>query len=903
MNRMLVATYRWLARALPRRWEPDRAGLVEDFRLILDEASVHGQWTLGIGLRGLWDLAVVILGEWWGLAWGEGSRSNPSSGGSRPGVREGAMNLIQDVQLAARSLMRRPGFSAVAALTLALGIGASTAIYTVVDTVLLRPLPFEDSDRIVVVQHHAPALDLPELEMSDGLFNYYTEAAPFLSSVAAFDLAQRNLTGGEQPAQVRVLIATPELFEVLRVAPARGRIFNPSDVEEGAAPVAILTHPSWQGRFGSDPAVLGRRIELDGVSTEIIGVMPAGFAFPDEDPIAITPRRVDPEGQFGAFGSRGIARLAAGVLLDQADARMKDLQTRLPERFPDLNNDFLDQTGWNSTVRTLRDVMVEDVQSTLWIVLGTVGLVLLIACANVANLFLVRAEGRQKEMAVRAALGAGRSSIAITLLSETFLLGLVGGAAGLVIAWVGVRALVAMGPDQLPRLHEIGLDSTSIGFALLMSLAAGLVLGFLPLMRYAGGRMAGVLRDGGRTNTIGRSRHRARNALVASQLALALVLLVGSGLMLRSFAALRSVDPGFDASGVLTVGLSRGETDDRVGAARFYQAVADQVAALPGVDVVGIVSHVPLATGSTTGGSFEIESRPQDDDALPPVAMYKAMGPGYFASMGIRLIEGREMVRADWEEGRAVAWVNETFATTFLDGRIAGERIRWDGDDDVEFAEVVGIVADTKELELTDEASPLAYIPMLINGWSYPGLESASLTVRMAEGQDPNSIVPAVRRIVGQTDPNVPLTNARTMTSVVSESMAATSFTMTLLNVATGVALFLGAIGLFAVVSYVVSQRTREIGVRMALGAQSRAVRRMVVHQGLAVTLVGTVLGLAGALALTRLMQTLLFDVSATDPATFLAAPVLLIAVSLVATWLPARRAAGVDPVEALRSE
>jgi len=902
LMRLAVVAYRLLGQVMPGGFrEAYLEEALHDFALLLREADrFRGRTVIGTAIRGLWDLLVRIPREHMReLRWA--ATPGSASAARRLGWGEHVMNVLREIRLAARSLVKRPGFTVVASLTLALGIGATTAIYAIVDAILIQPLPYEQSEDIVVVTHHAPGIDLPELQLSEGLHNFYVESADFFSAFASYDRSRPNLTGGDEATQLEVVRATPGLFQVLRVSPAMGRPFNDADAAEGAAPVTLLTDAFWRSRFGADPTLMGTSIELDGVPTEVVGVMPAGFAFPNEDADALVPLYVSPEGQFGAFGQAGIARLAAGVPLDQASSRMADLQSRIVDRFPQMSQEFLDQAGWSSSVTTLRDSLVEDVESTLLIVLGTVGLVLLIACANVANLFLVRADSRQKEMAIRAAMGASRGSVATSLLSESLVLGVVGGGVGVLLAWFGVEALVAAGPAALPRLHEVGLGPRSIGLAVGLSLVASLIFGAMPMGRYMGARFAAALRDGGRANTVGRERHRLRNALVASQLALALVLLVGSGLMLRSFAELRRIDPGFEVDNVMTLSLNRGESEDRVGDARFYQSVADQVAALPGVEVVGIATRLPLVDGNSNGGSFTIDGRPQPDDELPPVAMYRAIGPGYFSSLGIEIDAGRDVLRSDWEDQAAVIWVNQELADVHFDGDPIGERLRFD--DGLEFAEIVGVVGNTKEFELTEEDGMHVYVPLLVSNWPYPGLETASLTIKVADGQDMGPLVAAARDIARRLDSNVPLTRSQSMEEVLAESMAATSFTMVLLGIATGVAVFLGAIGLFGVISYVVGQRTREIGVRVALGAQSSAVSGMVVRQALIVTGVGAVLGLAGAFGLTRLMESLLYEVSATDPLTFVAAPALLIAISLLATWLPARRASRVNPVEALRSE
>lgn len=547
----------------------------------------------------------------------------------------------------------------------------------------------------------------------------------------------------------------------------------------------------------------------------------------------------------------------------------------------------------------MRDALVKDVRATLWIVLATVGFVLLIACANVANLFLVRAESRQKEIAIRAALGAGRRRLAASFLSESLLLGVLGGALGLLFAYIGVQALVAYGPSDLPRLYDVAIDGTVLAFAAVISVVAGLLFGSIPMMRYLGGAFAALLRDGARGSTEGRERHRARNVLVASQLALALVLLVGSGLMLKSFARLRALDLGFEPEGVLTMTLSLGEGVDRADAAQFYQGVVDEVRGLPGVTAAAATNSLPVRPTGMNGGSFRLEARPTEEGELPPIAMFKAMSKGYLETIGIPLLEGRPMTTSDQSGETPVVWVNETFARAYLDGDALGERLSFA--DDGDWGEIVGVVGDAREMELMDDIRPFAYLPMLVGEWERFTLSQMVIVVRTAG--DPLTVLPAVRRIVREADSTVPLSNARTMEVIVSEAMASTSFTMTLLGIAAMVALLLGAIGLFGVISYVVSQRTREIGVRVALGARGEDVQRMIVRQGVGVLIGGVVLGLAGAFGLTRLMGAILYEVSATDPWTFAGAPVLLVLVSLLASWLPARRATKVDPVEALRAE
>jgi len=917
--RLPLTLFRLAARLLPEGFrDAYMAEAVRDLeRMLLERASRRGRLAaLAAGLSATADLLRRVPSERWAAgrrgwnrrAGGRGWNGTDGGGGMNGTARgrgseigERMMSVWNDVRLAVRSLIRRPGYTAVAVLTLSLGVGATVAIFTVVNAVLLRPLPYPDADAIVGIRHHAPGLDLPELENSPGTVRFYQDEADFFAAVAAYRTEERNLIGGPQPDRVEVTRVSPEILELLGVAPALGRPFNPSDAEEGSPSVAILTHATWASRFGQDREILGRSVEFDGASTEIIGVMPPGFVFPDPEPVALLPLLVDPDGAFGAFGMGGIARLSAGLTLEQAAGRVRELQVRIPEYFGgDLSADFLEQAGWSVSVLRLQDILVgEEVASALWVVLATVGLVLLIACANVANLFLVRAESRQKELAVRTALGATRSRIATAFLTEALLVGAAGGAVGVLMAWSGVRLLVTRAPVELPRLHEVGVDASALAFAAAISLAAGLLLGAIPLLRYSGGSAASGLHQGSRGSTDGRERHRARNTLASAQLALALVLLVGSGLMLRSFQALRSVELGFDPAGVLTVGLSLGERVDDAEGAAFYQQVADEVAALPGVESVGLTTLVPVGGGSANGGSFFVESRPRDEGELPPVAMYKAIGADYLTTIRQPVVEGRDLTRADWQGGPPVAIVNGTFARRFLDGRALGEGIKWDSE--AQFATIVGVVADAKESGLVDESRAWAYLPMVVGDWGYPNMDRMSLVIRSATGQ--TVPVRAVRDIVTRVDASVPITNVRTMEEALALDMAQTSFTMLILGIAATVALVLGAVGLFGVVSYVVSRRTREIGVRVAVGARAEDIHAMVLGQGISVSATGVAVGLAAAFGLTRLMGAVLYQVRATDPVTFVLGPVVLVTVALLATWLPARRASRVDPVVALRNE
>ena len=900
MTSILVVLFRSLLRLLPPGFRNEWMGAADaDLRSALAAARKRRATggTPWVAMRACWDVAGALPREWWRVL------THRDDGNARQaglGMGERIMNWIKELRLAARTLARRPGYAVTAMVTLSLGIGATVAIFTVVNAVLLRSLPYPDADRLVAITHHAPALNLPDLNNSPGTLRFYWQEADFLQELAAFGTQQRNLIGGPQPERVEILAATPHLFGVLGVQPSLGRPFNEADAAEGAAPVMLLTHATWVTRFARDATVLGRTLDIDGVTTEIVGVLPEGFAFPDGDAVAMVPLYVDPEDDFGEFGTNAIGRLAPGFTLEQAQDRATQLQARIPDFFPGVEQDFLDQAGWGVTVERYQDFMVgDDTASALWVVLATVAFVFLIACANVANLFLVRAESRQKELAVRAAMGAGYGRIAGGFLSEALLLGVGGGLIGVALAWFGVDLLTTYGPQELPRLSEVGVDGATLWFAAALSLGSTMLFGALPLLKFAGGALAGLLRDGGRANTEGADRHRTRNVLVAAQLALALVLLVGSGLMLRSFQQLRSVDPGIDPEGLLTVGMSLGESVPNPEAAAFYQQVADEVAALPGVASVGLSTFVPIGGGSSNGGSFYIENEPREEGTLPPIAMYKAVGADYLAASGQSLLRGRELARSDWEGGPPVVLVNKSFEDKYLGGDAIGKGVKWGEDQD--FAQVVGVVADAREINLKDDPGPWGYLPMVVGAWPYPQLDRSFLLIRTASGT--SVPVAAVRDIITRLNPTVPLTSIRTMDEIMSQEMSGLSFTMILLGIAAGVALFLGAIGLFGVISYVVSQRTREIGVRVALGASGADIRSMVFRQGAWVAVAGVTLGLMGAAALTRLMGAVLYGVSALDPLSFLVAPVVLVGVALTATWLPARRASRVDPMVALRAE
>lgn len=904
--RLGVMLYRAFVRLLPRRLREDHGDeLVADFRALVREARERTGLVgvLGAVLRGCLDVVARIPAEL-GREREVVKRAEQDLLGVRPRARTPRVRPAEAVSLwlkeayrAARSLAARPGFTLTVIVTLGLGIGANVAIFAVVNAVLIEPLPYPESDRIVTIRHRAPGLSMQELESSGGMVRFYQSYSRTVSHIAVVRSQASNLIGGERPVRVDVASVTPEFFDVMRVGPMLGRRFVEEDADPGAPPVVILSYAGWQTHFGGDRSILGRVVEVDGVQAEVVGVMPKGFDFPGPEYAALLASGIDRDGPFGAFGVRSVARLAPGVALEDARSEIESLQARLPEMFPELTQDFFERAQWQVDVSRLRDVVVHDVQTALWVILVTVGFVLLIACANVANLFLVRSESRKRDLAIRTALGASRGRLAGSVLTESVLLGLAGGVAGMALATVAVRALVASEAARLPRLHEVGIDGTTLAFAGLISVLAGLGFGALPLPGLLSGRLDAALREA-RGGTGARERHRMRKVLIVGQVALALVLLTGSGLMLRSFQRLRAVDPGFRPENVLTLGISLGAGVDRTAAAETYLRLLDEVAALPGVEAAGVTGALPILSGTATGSSFQIESRPEAGEELPLVAMFGAISSGHFEALGVPLLEGRPVERRDDMTTSPAVWVNRTFAHRYLGDTPVGERIRFGPRQP--WLEVAGVVGDVRGYGLAEYAQPMAYLP-ITTPMSEIQLGLMFLTVRTAG--EPLALLPSVRATIERVAPEIPLTTARSMESVVKDSLKETSFLMAVLGAAALVALVLGAIGLYGVISYVASQRTREIGLRIALGAEPGRVRSMLVRQGLAVVAIGLLIGLGASFALTRLMAALLFEVSTTDPFAFAAAIAVLAAVSLLASYLPSWRASRIEPVAALRMD
>jgi predicted permease len=820
--------------------------------------------------------------------------------------------FIREVRRTARSLARSPLFTVISVVTLAVAIGANSAIFSVVNGVLLRPLPYPESDRLVVVGHTAPIAGFPEVPQATGTYVLYRDEAATLDGLTMFWDGSVNLTGTGEPEQLSAAGVTGTFFDVLRTPPALGRGFTEEELLPDGEAVVILSHGLWQRRYGGAQNIIGQTMLIDGESRRIVGVTPAGFDTPYDSDIEIwLPLVIDPEElTTGSYSFAGIGRLKEGVSVEAAYADIRRLTLQLPERYPGdlITHEMMAQSGWDARVVTLISDVTDDVNRALWILLGTVAVVLLIACANVANLFLVRAEGRHKEIAIRSALGAERGALARGFLRESTVLAMAGGALGLLLAFGGIKMLVALGPDSIPRLEAIQVDGGVLLFTLGVSVAAGLLFGLAPLLRHTRPDIAGALKEGFRGTTSGRGRVRARTILVFGQVALAFLLMVGSGLLVKSFWHLKNVDPGFEAENLLTLRLSLPETpyDDTEMAVGFYQTLVDRVSEIPGIQMAGTASKIPLRGAGENHNGILIEDRPVEPGAMPHVALSIMVGHGYFETMGIQLLEGRLVERSDITAGTGAVIVSRAFAEHYWPGESAVGKQVWQGiaddmeeDEDFAWRPVVGVVEDVRDLGLETEIRPVVYYALAGPGNGYRN--SMSLVVRTSAA--PSSLAPPVRDLVWAIDPNVPITGIETMKSVLRDATSRAAFTMLMLGIAAGVALLLGAVGLYGVISYGVTQRRQEIGVRMALGAPAGRVRGMVVRQGAIVAGVGLAVGFTAALGLTRLMEALLFEVSPTDPPTFGLVVALLFGVSIIASWIPARRAASVDPAIALRAE
>ena len=811
-----------------------------------------------------------------------------------------------------RRLSRTPMFTAATVVTLAVAVGANTAIFSVIEGVLLKPLPYPRPEELVGVWHTAPSINIKELPASPSMYFIYREQSRAFQDIGLYNGNSVNVTGVAEPEQLWVMLVTDGTLPILGVPPLLGRWFNPADTLPGGAETVLLTHGYWQRKFGGDPAIVGKTIRVDGTPREVIGVMPERFRFLDEGvPPLILPFKLDrSKTGLGDFSYEAVARLKPGVTLAAANAdvaRMIPIVNRSFPAPPGLSLKLLEEVRIGPNVRPLKQVVVGDVGKLLWVVMGGIGMVLLIACANVANLLLVRAEGRQQEIAVRAALGATRGRIAADLLFESLILGVAGSAIGLGLAYGALRVLVAMAPAGLPRLSDIGIDGPVLLFTLAVSLLTSLLFGAVPVLKYAGARLLSGLRDGARTLGQSRERHQARSVLVVVQVALAVVLLISSGLIIRTFRALTAVHPGFAGpAGIQTLRLTipDAEVPEPERVVRMQEEILRRIAAIPGVSSVGSGTGVPMDGGISRNPIFA-QDRTYLDSQLPPLRQFRFVSPGYFRTLGTPLIAGRDFTWTDIYSKRPVAIVSENMAREYWQDRdgALGKRIRMSTTDD--WCEIVGVVADVHSEGVSKDAPTAVNWPIFMRRfWDEEPMVRRSQTYAIRSSRaGTESFLKEIRRAVWSVNANLPLADVHTLDYFYRKSMARTSFTLVMLAVAGGMALLLGIVGLYGVLAYSVSQRTREIGIRMALGAERRELTLIFVRHGLLLAAAGVTCGLGAALGLMRLMSSLLFRVGPLDPVTYGAVSLGLIATAMLASYLPSRSAAGVDPVEALRAE
>jgi putative ABC transport system permease protein len=823
--------------------------------------------------------------------------------------------LVGDTRHALRRMRKAPGFTAAVIVTLALGIGANTATFGVVDSVLIRPLAYPQAEALVSVSHTVAGLPgLATAPCSPSMYFTYREENRSFEQFGVWSSSGASVTGVAEPELPRALFVTYGVLDAVGVKPLLGRWFSPTDDTPGSPETVMLTYGYWQRRFGGDTSIVGRTLTIDSRPRTVIGVMPEAFRF-QRDPELILPQRFERGAQFLAnFSYQGIARLKPGVTIEQANADVSRLLAVWLNAWPPnpgIARAVFQNARFGPRVRPLKQDVVGDISKALWVVMGTLGLLLLIACANVANLLLVRAESRQQEFAIRAALGAGRGRIARAMLVESIALGVLGGALGLGLAYAALRILVAKGHDTLPRLNEVSIDPLVLSFAFGMSFFSGVLFGVIPIAKYAGPRIATALRGIGRTFSHDRERHRARHVLVVVQVALALVLLIGSGLMIRTFQHLRSVQPGFTHPEEIQILHSMvpmviANEPERV--MRMQHEILDTLAAIPGVTSVGFASRAPLESflGAARNPVYA-EDKTFAEGQLPPLREHRMIAPGYFRTMGTRVIAGRDFGWADLYETRHVAIVSENLAREWwgVPGAALGKRIRESGG--APWREIVGVVENVYDEGMHVKPPEFAYWPALMDRYIWGGEKGFAVVAGMfairSNRAGTEGFLAEAQQAIWSVNGRQPVFLVTTLKTLYDQSMARTSFTLVMLAIAGGMGLVLGIVGIYGVIAYVVSQRIREIGIRTALGANPAGLLGMFVRQGLWLAGIGAALGLVAAAGLTRLMSSLLFGVSALDPVTYAAVSALLIAAAMLASYLPARRAIAVDPVQALRAD
>ncbi len=816
--------------------------------------------------------------------------------------------FLADLRHATRWLLANRGFTAISLIALALGIGATTAIFSILNGVLLKPLPYSHPEQLVALRHTAPGVGIEDLDISTSVYLTYREEGRVFQNLAISTGGSWAVTGLGQPEKVKGRAVSHDFLNTLRVQPELGRQFTEADENPDGERTVILADGYWRSKFGGDRAALGRHILLDGTPWTIVGVLPPSFEFMDQEISLLVPFRFKrAEVNVLGFCCDGIARLKPGVTLAQANA---DAARTLPltvEKFP-MN------PGWSQSafrdariaprLLLFKDYLIGDVGKTLWVLMATMSIVMLIACANVANLLLVRMDQRQHELAVRTALGAGMGRIVRSLLIESVLLGLCGGALGLTLAWVAVRVLLASTLMNLPRMQAISIDPAVMAFALIVSLVAGLLFGLIPALKYARPRVAAGLRSEGRSLTAGRERQRARGFLVAAQVSLAMILLVGAGLMMRTFHALRHVEPGFSGADQLET-MRVGIPDTVQGTeevVRMEEAILRKVRAIPGVSNVAAISALPF--NDSQDDPIYVESHPEREGTIPPVRHFKHVSPGYFTAVGSRLIAGRDFTWDDNYSRVQAGIVSENMARELWGNPAAaiGKRIRLNPKDS--WREVIGVVADLHDDGVDHKAPAVVYWPLLQKNTDGKddvnrGLSYLVRTPRAGS----EALLRDLQTAVTGVNASLPIADVKTLQSIYDKSLARSSVTLMLLAIAGGMALLLGIVGIYGVISYSVSQRTREIGIRVALGGSFDKVTRLFVRQGVGMCGAGLIGGFAGALLLSGLMKSLLFGVNSGDPLTYAIAASGLLVAALVGSYLPARRATKVDPVDALRAE
>jgi predicted permease len=835
--------------------------------------------------------------------------------------------LVRDLRYSLRMLRRSPMFTAAALLTLAIGIGANAAVFSVVNSVLVRPLRYPNAEQLVVLHQDAPgaaglANAADGLALSPSMYFTYAEQNRTFQALGVWTPGKANVTGLAEPEQVRTVAVSDGLLQALGVPPAAGRWLLAADqIPQGPEPLSfsgrssavMLSYGYWQRHFGGDRSVIGRNLTVDSRPRQIVGIMPQGFRVAKTEPDLILPLAFD-RGRviLAGFGFNGIGRLKPGVTIAQANA---DLARLLPvwmdtwSNGPNSNGRWYENWRIRPTIRPLKQQVIGNAGDVLWVVMGTIALVMFIACANVTNLLLVRAEARQHELALRAALGAGVGRIIRSLLVESVTLGLMGGALGVMVAYAGLRLLAAIGPANLPRLNEISMDARSYGFTLALSVLSGLLLGLAPALKYAGPRISAALQSAGRTASASRERHRARSVLVVAQVAIALVLLVSAGLMIRTAQMLRTVEPGFagpEHLQTVRISIPSSLIPEPQLVMRTQNALADKLASIPGVRSVGFASEAPMEAEPANWDNVFPEGKAYPDN-VAPLRRFEYVSPGFLHTTGARLIAGRELTWTDLYDLRPMVMISENLAREFWGTASAavGKRLRQYPN--MPWQEVIGVVQDVRQNGIQEKAPETVYWPALMRNFFAPngGLmvtRGVTFVIR-SERAGTEGFLNQVRQTVWSVNASLPLASVRTMQEIYDESLATISFTLVMMGIAGAMALTLGLIGIYGVISYAVSQRRREIGIRVALGAEPGTLRRMFVRHGLALAGVGVAAGLTAAAGLTRLMKSVLFGISPVDPLTYTVVPLVLVAATVLASYLPARRAAAVDPADTLRVE